>query len=150
MSGVAILQHSKSQGYDDAVAVAAHGHVLPCGDASVNHMIYARTAAVDYRETAVPVAPYAGACDVGVEIVIETVSAAAHDALRIRPAALTEGDAVIGADIAAHADVAGAIQSDIAEHIVAAEIHPGNVEAARCRPSLRRGHRQRHCEQPGH
>ncbi len=150
MSGVAILQRSKSQGYDDAVAVAAHGHVLPGGDASVNHMIYARTAAVDYRGTAVTVAPYAGAFGVGVEIVIEAVSAAAHDALRIRPAALTEGDAVLGADIAAHADVAGAIQSDTAEHVVASEAHPSSAEAARYRPSLRRGHRQRHCEQPGH
>ena len=82
------------------------------------------------------VAPHDGAVSRSVKVVVEPVAAAAHDTLRMGPAARAEGHGIPDAARAVHVNVAGAIKRCIAEHIIAAKVHPCNVKGA-CMPLLR-------------
>ena len=75
------------------------------------------------------------------------MAAAVHDTLRMAPAARGEGDGITDAGRAVQVDVAGAVQRVTAEYIVAAEVHPCNVDVAR--PRLMRCQHECHCDQPG-
>ena len=113
-------------------------HVLEGGDASVNPVIYAHTntCAIYSSRAAGGVAPHDSAVSGGVKIVVEPAGAAAHDTLRMGPAARGEGHGIPDAARAVHVNVAGAVKGCVAEHIIIPKVHPCNVKGA-CMPLLR-------------
>jgi hypothetical protein len=112
--------------------------VLEGGDAAVYPVIYAHTnTGTIYSSGATGgIAPNDGVVSGGVKIVVEPVGAAAHDTLRMGPAARGEGHGIPDAARAVHVNVAGAIKRCIAEHIITSEVHPCNVKGT-CMTLLR-------------
>ena len=74
-------------------------HVLKCGDATINCVIYAHTGsrAADSSGAAGGVAPHNAAVRPSVKVVVEGVSTAVYDTLRKDPTALTKGNRVLDA-----------------------------------------------------
>ena len=87
-------------------------YVLEGGDTSINPVIYihTNTGAVYCNGAAGGVAPHDGAVSGGVKVVVEPVDAAAHDTLRMGPAARSEGHGIPDAVRAVHVNIAGAIK----------------------------------------
>ena len=124
---------SKGEHYSNNVAVAARMDVLERRNTSVDAVIYGHTiaGAVYCNGATSGVAPHNAAVRPSVKVVVEGVSTDVHETLSLGSAARAKGDGIPDSARAVHVNVARAIKRCIAEHIIAAKVHPCNIKGAR-------------------